>query len=211
MPLTLFVLRGREFHVQPGIPSARFSAFVDKIDFCESGCWLWTGKPTKQGYGSATYQNKTCPAHRLAWRFLCGDIDKGLHLHHKCKNTVCVNPEHLAPVTPEAHALLEAEARHVAVCPEGHAMTPENTYTYPGRQKRRCRACHNSNMADLRRNPRQLKTACYRGHEFTEANTKWYQGRRYCRACHAENTNRYYHEGRYKNTKQTLTTAPGVC
>lgn len=37
------------------------------------------------------------------------------------------------------------------ICPHGHTMTPENTYTYPGSTRTRCRQC----LRDQQRHKRQ--------------------------------------------------------
>lgn len=72
--------------------------FWSKVD-ASGDCWLWTGAP-HLGYGrfsrgrsGATY------AHRVAYELLVGPIPDGLTLDHLCWNTLCVNPDHLEPVT----------------------------------------------------------------------------------------------------------------
>lgn len=34
-------------------------------------------------------------AHRLVYEGVYGDLPKGSHVHHKCANRYCVNPDHL--------------------------------------------------------------------------------------------------------------------
>jgi len=62
-------------------------------------CWIWQGNANK-GYGVASWQGKKWRAHRLAYLLLWGSIPEGKHLDHLCRNTLCVYPWHLEPVTP---------------------------------------------------------------------------------------------------------------
>lgn len=61
-------------------------------------CWNWEGGG-RGGYGIFTSDTKTHLAHRLAYELLVGPIPDGKVLDHKCRNTLCVNPAHLRPVT----------------------------------------------------------------------------------------------------------------
>lgn len=57
-----------------------------------SGCWLWTGADTGQGYGRL---NKRA-AHRISWEAHNGrPVPQGMWVLHKCDNPPCVNPDHL--------------------------------------------------------------------------------------------------------------------
>lgn len=64
------------------------------------GCWQWTGG-ARDGYGTFTEGSKgvTHLAHRLAYELTVGPIPDGKLLDHRCRNTLCVNPAHLRPVT----------------------------------------------------------------------------------------------------------------
>lgn len=63
-------------------------------------CWVWTGA-SKDGYPLAKIgpTSRLAPVHRavveVAWR---GDLGKQA-AHHVCGNSLCVNPDHLQPVT----------------------------------------------------------------------------------------------------------------
>lgn len=67
-----------------------------------SGCWLWAGG-NREEYGAlalpAPHGGYT--AHRLAYFFAHGSIDKNLVIDHLCRNKFCVNPRHLEQVSPE--------------------------------------------------------------------------------------------------------------
>ena len=70
-------------------------------------CWLWTARSRtgrKNEYGQVRINGKTKPAHRAVWETLVGPIEDGLVMDHLCKNTLCVNPDHLQPVTQAENA-----------------------------------------------------------------------------------------------------------
>ena len=116
--------------------------FWSKVD-ASGDCWEWTAG-RNWGYGKfmdADYS--TVRAHRWAWESLVGPIPDGLTLDHLCRNKLCVNPDHLEPVTMRANTLRgfgpssrNAEKTH---CLRGHPFDETNTYTVAGR--RSCREC----------------------------------------------------------------------
>lgn len=65
------------------------------VPVTESGCWIWLGQITRQGYGVATFGGEQIRAHRLAYRAYHGGIQSGLSVCHKCDTPACVNPTHL--------------------------------------------------------------------------------------------------------------------
>lgn len=86
-------------------------------------CWLWTGAKTARGYGQVTVNaSRTMRAHRALWMLHHGKtIPDGMTLDHNCRNTRCVNPKHLEPVTFAENIRRGAEAR------EGGASIRERT------------------------------------------------------------------------------------
>lgn len=71
-----------------------------------TGCWDWLATRTAAGYGqfwagrySPTGQPLLDSAHRVVYEVLVGPIPAGLEIDHLCRNTGCVNPEHLEVVT----------------------------------------------------------------------------------------------------------------
>lgn len=83
---------------------ARFFGCVDKLP---NGCWYWTGarsrgKGNKKWYGSFHIGGKVVRAHRFASEVLGEKIcPKGYHRDHKCRFSMCVNPNHIEVVTHE--------------------------------------------------------------------------------------------------------------
>jgi hypothetical protein len=81
----------------------RFWAKVDK-SADHQPCWVWTGR-LDCGYGRLGFYSRESGktavrmAHRLAYELLIGPIPHGMTLDHLCRNTACVNPAHLEPVS----------------------------------------------------------------------------------------------------------------
>jgi hypothetical protein len=113
-----------------------FWSMVNKTD----GCWNWTSG-TKRGYGQYRLWGRSWGAHQISYKLLVGEIPVGLELDHLCRNTLCVNPSHLEPVTPFENKMrapnFTANRTH---CPKGHEYTPDNTYKMP-KGGRGCRPC----------------------------------------------------------------------
>ena len=82
------------------LPDALPLAFKRNIDPGDGGCWLWSRSRSKDGYGWASYRNKTYQAHRLSYSLVVGEPPVGSHLDHLCRIRHCVNPAHLQPVSP---------------------------------------------------------------------------------------------------------------
>ena len=106
-------------------------------------CWVWIGSRNTAGYGRMNYNCKHHAAHRLSWEFHVGPIPEGLVIDHLCRNTSCVNPNHLEPVTDRVNILRgtapTAEAARKTHCPKGHAYEGDNLKTY--KTYRMCATC----------------------------------------------------------------------
>jgi hypothetical protein len=66
---------------------------VERIE--SSGCWIFLGAKTKQGYGHFTWQYKQHYLHREVYRIYNHPYIVGYVIRHSCDNPSCVNPEHL--------------------------------------------------------------------------------------------------------------------
>lgn len=60
-----------------------------------TGCWLWSGAPYGEGYGSFMHKGVIMRAHRFSYLIHKGEIPDGLHVLHTCDVRCCVNPDHL--------------------------------------------------------------------------------------------------------------------
>lgn len=72
--------------------------FLDKVyPEPNTGCWLYMGKYSKEGYGQldAEYYDGFKTTHRFSYFIHYGDFDRTLCVMHKCDQPCCVNPEHL--------------------------------------------------------------------------------------------------------------------
>ncbi len=84
-----------------------------------SGCWLWLGAFTGNGYGRCEIAGHSL-AHRFALSVLVA-IPSGMTADHRCNTTCCVNPAHLSLVTPAVNSQLRSQRK--AICPNGHERT----------------------------------------------------------------------------------------
>lgn len=110
-------------------------------------CWVYAGAIYPNGYGRVDVNVGGCStsrrAHRIMYESIVGEIPEGLVMDHLCRVRLCINPDHLEPVT---HA--ENSRRGIpgvnhnslkTFCAQGHEFDQENTYRHGG--KRLCRKC----------------------------------------------------------------------
>jgi len=102
-----------------------------------TGCWLWPGMRTKQGYGMLSTvrtsygYHGTVPAHRYLYDALVGAFDERCDIHHRCGVKACWNPFHLEAVT--RFSFLDAPARPVRSQP--HSLAGEERKVAEGNSR----------------------------------------------------------------------------
>lgn len=128
---------------------AQLSFKIDK----KTGCWNWTMPSKPNGYGQISeWRNGkayTWYAHRVMYIIFKGKIPKGLHLDHLCRNTKCVNPDHLEAVSPKENILrgvgVTAKNARKTHCKRGHKLSGKNLYLNNSKDgvQRQCITCIN--------------------------------------------------------------------
>lgn|SRR3990167_4753588 len=105
-----------------------------------SGCWLWLGPVGNAGYAVINLKGRRMNAQRGSYIAHFGPVSAGLDVDHLCRNTLCVNPEHLEAVTHRENC--RRRSAHITTCRAGHP------YDYIDiRGHRRCRQCDRAQKA----------------------------------------------------------------
>lgn len=89
----------------------------------ETGCWVWCGKISSSGYGQLTVRilEKSYPVnlyvHRLAVVIFQGKrLRDDCHVDHICRNTLCINPEHVRQVRARTNLTRRRYAKTATCC-----------------------------------------------------------------------------------------------
>jgi hypothetical protein len=127
-------------------------------------CWNYTGSPNSK-YPAIQFKLITKSAHKWSYEIWNGPVPDKFHVHHKCENKRCVNPDHLEAISAKKHrkekheklfvasikAMNKASAaskRAITHCPQGHKYDKENTYWH--NNKRYCKKCVRVNKKKYR-------------------------------------------------------------
>lgn len=126
--------------------------FWSRVLIAENGCWEWQGAVDGKGYGAFVLQRKApgekakqVTSYWWAYTHCVGQVLAGNHLHHKCENTLCVNPLHLEQLTPKAHVAESLNNpccinRLKTHCKRGHPLDANNTRINKD-GSRQCKLC----------------------------------------------------------------------
>jgi hypothetical protein len=103
-----------------------------KVDAGGTGCWLWTGKTDKHGYGYFRTPQRWVGAARWFLLFM-GHVDFA-DAAHRCNNPPCVRPSHLYPASKKQnHA--DSVANGTAAAPPRNDGDRHWTRRHPERIK----------------------------------------------------------------------------
>lgn len=136
----------------------RLESFVSIVPI--TGCWMWMGAISHDGYGRFHLRGKFMPAYRASYEIHRGPVPQELRCDHLCRNRWCVNPWHIDIVTVRENTLrgvgpasVNAKKTH---CPAGHPLSGDNLHIVvdPRGIFRKCRICH---LASKRRWHRKRK------------------------------------------------------
>ena len=116
--------------------------FMKKVDKTDS-CWVWKGAKSQNGYG----RFRSMSAHRFSYEAHIGEIHPDMTIDHICRNTSCVNPDHLRQLTQYQNNMLgngfTAVNRRKTHCINGHALSGDNIVIIERSDgtRRKCKVC----------------------------------------------------------------------
>jgi hypothetical protein len=76
----------------------------EKVSVSDDGCWEWQGMRLPAGYGQIFANGRHTYAHRAVIEYMHGPLETHQHVHHKCGNRACCNPDHLTVIAAGEHA-----------------------------------------------------------------------------------------------------------
>lgn len=94
-----------------------------------SGCYLWLGALSTDGYAQISHNGRNRNAHIVAYELAKGPVPDGLQIDHLCRVRCCVNPDHLEAVTAQVNNVrgfgpMTTRERNAGnyspTCPHGH-------------------------------------------------------------------------------------------
>jgi len=140
--------------------------FNQRIIKDESGCWIWQGKLSTNGYAVFKFHKRNVQVHRWAYETYKGSIPEGMVVDHLCNNRCCVNPDHLEPIT-----LRENIIRASTHCRQkGHLFTEENSLI-TSKGTRLCRICDIERRRKYKQYSDQLRWTSERAEQRTGTTT----------------------------------------
>lgn len=93
-------------------PATLLRRLARRSTYTPSGCLVWTGATTPNGYGSLGPEaSGERLVHRAAYALLVGPVPAGLDLDHLCRVRECWRVQHLEPVTRSVNLTRGAESR----------------------------------------------------------------------------------------------------
>lgn len=110
----------------------------DRLATAVGECWEWLrGEHSRYGRFQTAYGNES--AHRVAWKEIGRPLADDESLDHLCRNTKCVNPDHLENV-PHVENVRRGLVANKTHCNHGHPLEGPNV-TYRKRGEERIKTC----------------------------------------------------------------------
>lgn len=133
----------------------RFFCKIEKKD----NCWIWTATKTSHGYGQFGLNYKIVLAHRVCYEMFKGIIPDDMELDHICRNTSCVNPDHLEAVSHQENCIRgncgkNNQNAKKMYCVNNHPLIQENLVKRKD-GRRECLICHRTQWKSWKR--RQMR------------------------------------------------------
>lgn len=140
-------------------PEDETTRFLSLVKVGHDGCAIWNG-----GRWGDYGRFRRTQAHRWAYERWIGPIPDGHDLHHECEVKLCVNPEHLTPLSRRDHVRTVpgnptvGNAEKVE-CVNGHPLAGTNLFR-DSKGHRQCRRCERDRKAAFRERRRREGPFC---------------------------------------------------
>jgi hypothetical protein len=142
---------------------------LDLVD-ASGDCWLYAGNSPDKLYPvivrSERGRKVSYKVARLLWAALVGPIPDDWWLDHMCRNTRCVNPDHMRPMSendvPIRSDQPSGKRKAQRECKRGHLYTPE-TIKWQG-NKRACAICISEYDTTGRYEQKRRRRMAQKGH-----------------------------------------------
>lgn len=118
----------------------------------ESGCWVWQGGLSNNGYAQSAYRTRGCRVHRKMYEIANGvTLERWEYACHHCDIRNCVNPAHVWIGTPKDNQQDmsrkgRAGLQSSPTCKRGHLLSGDNVYRAPSTGRRGCKLCQRRRM-----------------------------------------------------------------
>ena len=131
------------------LPEIELPAHIREKFHFENECWVWhgaVGNSRRNKYGVVGVKGRNRQATHVVYEIMVGPIESGLVIDHLCRNTLCVNPAHLEPVTRRENMERGQHANGLSLqthCSRGHefAVTGMTMRIRPVGPQRICHVC----------------------------------------------------------------------
>lgn len=145
----------KQYKPMPHFTAVQLARYWRKVRKGE-GCWKWTGNTAWANPARTIHYgvHRGIKVHRIAYFLEHGSIPDNLTIDHTCKNTLCVNPDHLKLATMREQVDRRDAEKIVApgftTCKWGHVR--------PRGRKAHCPECNKRFAAEFKARKEQAET-----------------------------------------------------